>query len=478
MNYKILLIDDSQLDIDTTLAEFENEGDIEFITTQAPAKAIELVRRSPDAFAVILLDYNLPGVTGDSVAKELLAINSRLNIVILSGDSTQAAAIQTMKAGAVDFIDKQKIPRDQKVSIIRNYCHKFDDLARVVAFEADGSSRAKMIADAGLVTGRSKALAEIADQILRIKDSSSTALIRGESGTGKELVARAIHGRSSRSNRKFVAINCGAIPDGLIESELFGHEKGSFTNAITKKIGKFQLAHGGTIFLDEVGEMPLNMQVKLLRVLQEGAIDTVGGAVPIPVDVRVIAATNRDLEEAVQKGTFREDLYYRLNVIPFFVPPLRERREDIEPLISHFVRNHETGSKKKFLYSTLKYFLDFPWKGNVRELENTIDRILTLTRDEYISPHHLEPKFFGSHASGVDFDCDWKAFQEQKKLRDDDLERKYIVYHLTKSKSVRDLAVSKLKMPKSTLQTRIDDLGIEVKEFLKAKEPDYASDLE
>ena len=473
MNYKILLIDDSQLDIDTTLEEFESEADLEFTSVQSPEKALEIVRRSPDAFAVILLDYQMPGITGDKVAKDLLTINGRLNIVILSGDPTQTAAINTMKAGAVDFIDKA-LSREQKISIVRGYCRKFDEIARVVEFEANDSARAKLIKDAGLVTGRSKGLAEIAKQILMIRESSSTALIRGESGTGKELVARAIHSQSTRKGRAFVAINCGAIPENLIESELFGHEKGAFTNAINKKIGKFQLAHGGTIFLDEVGDMPLNMQVKLLRVLQEGTLDTIGGREPVQVNVRVIAATNRDLEEAVKKGEFREDLYYRLNVIPFQVPPLRERKEDIEPLISHFVHEHTTGSGKKFLYGTLKYFLDYPWKGNVRELENTIDRLLTLTPDEYISPRHLEPKFFGSHASGVDFDCDWKAFQDQKKIRDEELERKYLSYHLTKSKSVRDLAVSTLKMPKSTLQARIDDLGIEVKDLLKAKEREYA----
>ncbi len=473
MNYRILLVDDNKLDIETTLGEFAGEGDMEFSTAQTAEDALALVKRSPDAFAVILLDYNLAGTTGDKTAKDLLAINSRLNIVILSGDTTRAAAINTLKAGAVDFIDKN-LPPEDKITAVRGYCRKFDEVTRVVAFEADGSTRAKIISDAGLITGRSKALAEVAQQILRIKDSSSTALVRGESGTGKEVVARAIHDRSARKGKAFVPINCGAIPEALIESELFGHEKGAFTGALTKKIGKFQLAHGGTIFLDEIGEMPLNMQVRLLRVLQEGTIDTIGGRMPIPVDVRVVAATNRDLEEAVKKGQFREDLYYRLNVIPFHIPPLRERKEDIEPLISYFVRNHPTGSNKKFLYSTLKYFLEYPWRGNVRELENTIDRVLTLTPEEYISPRHLEPKFFGSHASGLDFDCDWQTFLDQKKERENELDRKFLSYHLTKHKSVRDLAKSKLKMPKSTLQTRINELGIDAEELTKSKEEEYA----
>lgn len=475
MNYKILLIDDSKLDIETTLGEFASEADLEFTAASSVESALELVRRSPDAFAVILLDYNMPTAKGDAVARELLAINKRLNIVILSGDPTQAAVINTMKAGAVDFIDKD-LSREQKISIVRSYCRKFDEICRVVEFQENSSERTKLIEKAGFV-GRSKSMAVIAEQILRIKESSSTVLIRGPSGVGKELVARAIHNNSSRKGRPFVAVNCGAIADGLLESELFGHEKGAFTNAITKKIGKFQVANFGTLFLDELGDMPLSMQVKILRALQEGTIDPVGAKESVHVNVRVIAATNKNLEEAVEKGQFREDLYYRLNVIPFHVPALCERREDIEPLVAHFVRSHPTGSHKKILYGTLKYFLDYPWKGNVRELENTIDRLLTLTTDDYISPRHLEPKFFGNQVAGVDFDCDWKTFLDQKKGRESDLERQYLIYHLSKSKSVRDAAVSALRMNKATLQNRIEDLGIDVREILKAKGGEYAEAL-
>ena len=471
MNYKILLIDDNKLDLDTTIGEFANEVDLEFETTSSAERAMELVRRSPDTYAVILLDYNMPNGNGDLVARDLLAINNRLNIVILSGDSTQTAVINTMKAGAVDFIDKN-LSAEQKIAIVRSYCRKFDEICRVVEFQENVSERAKIIGKAGFV-GRSKAMLEISEQIFRLKESSSTALIRGPSGVGKELVARSIHNNSTRKGRPFVAVNCGAIAEGLLESELFGHEKGAFTNAITKKIGKFQVANFGTIFLDEIGDMPLNMQVKILRALQEGTIDPVGAKEPVHVNVRVIAATNKNLEEAVEKGTFREDLYYRLNVIPFHVPALAERREDIEPLVAHFVRSHPTGSHKKILFGTLKYFLDYPWKGNVRELENTIDRILTLTADDYISPRHLEPKFFTNHAAGIDFNCDWKTFLEQKKGRENNLERQYLVHHLSKSRSVRDAAVSVLKMNKATLQNRIEDLEIDVREILKAREHEY-----
>lgn len=467
MNYKILLLDDNRLDIETTLGEFAEAADLELVVATSPEKALELIRRSPDGFAVVLLDYNMPGSNGDAVARSLLAINQRLNIVILSGDPTRAAVINTMKAGAVDFIDKA-LPAAEKVSIVRSYCRKFDEVCRVVEFQENASERSKLIEKAGFV-GRSKAMAEIAEQIFRIKESSSTVLIRGPSGVGKELVARAIHNNSSRKGRPFLAVNCGAIAEGLLESELFGHEKGAFTGAISKKIGKFQVANFGTLFLDEIGDMPLAMQVKILRALQEGTIDPVGAREPVRVNVRVIAATNKNLEEAVEKGTFREDLYYRLNVIPFHVPALSKRREDIEPLVAHFVRSHPMGSHKKILYGTLKYLLDYPWKGNVRELENTIDRLLTLTAEDYISPRHLEPKFFGNHAAGLDFDCDWKSFLEQKRGRENDLERQYLVYHLANSRSVRDAAISALKMNKATLQNRIEELEIDVGEILKAR---------
>lgn len=372
-----------------------------------------------------------------------------------------------MKAGAVDFIDKSA-SAEEKVAIVRSYCLKFDEISRVLdvkQFEKETANQDKKSS----LLGKSRAIQELNEQIKKIKESSSTVLIRGESGTGKELVARAIHNHSNRSNRPFIAINCGAISEKLIESELFGHEKGAFTDAITKKIGKFQLAHGGTIFLDEIGDMPLDMQVKLLRVLQEGTIDPVGSRESIHVNVRIIAATNVDLEEAILEKKFREDLYYRLSVIPMFLSPLRERREDIDLLVAHFLKKHAMGSQKKFLASTLRYFHEFSWKGNVRELENTVDQLLTLTVDDYISPHHLNPKFFKNQATGADFDCDWKSFTRQREVRQNEIEKKFLTYHLQKSQSVRALAIT-LKMPKSTLQLRIKELEIDVSEILKGQD--------
>jgi transcriptional regulator with PAS, ATPase and Fis domain len=273
------------------------------------------------------------------------------------------------------------------------------------------------------MVGWSDDMANVANQVLQLSQSNSdsTVLINGESGTGKELVAKAIHNLSNRESKKFIAINCGAIPANLLESELFGHERGSFTGATTKKIGKFQIANGGTIFLDEIGDMPLELQVKLLRVLQEGTIEPVGSTSPIKVNVRVLAATHVNLEEAISDGRFREDLFYRLNVIPIYLSPLRKRPDDIEPLLLHFQEKHK-GGDKKILYKTLRYLKNYSWKGNVRELENTIDRLLTMVTDSEITPEHLDAKFFTTTQGAFEeFDCDYPTF---KKMLDEMAEEK------------------------------------------------------
>jgi DNA-binding NtrC family response regulator len=247
--------------------------------------------------------------------------------------------------------------------------------------------------------GNSRIMKEIAETVDTVARSRSTVLITGESGTGKELVARAIHFRSPRREQPFIKLNCAAMPDGLIESELFGHEKGAFTGALRQSKGKFELAHGGTLLLDEIGEMPMPMQAKLLRVLQEREIDKVGAEVPIPVDVRIIATTNRDLEKHVRESKFREDLYYRLNVVPIKLPPLRERREDIPLLVDHFIAKYST--ENGFLIQgieekALKKLTEYEWPGNIRELENNLERGVVLTKRGKISAHifnleHIRP---------------------------------------------------------------------------------------
>ena len=246
--------------------------------------------------------------------------------------------------------------------------------------------------------GQSPAILRVFDLVERAADSNSTVLISGESGTGKELIARALHHNSGRASESFVPVNCGAIPGELLESELFGHEKGAFTGAINQRIGRLEMAHGGTVFLDEIGDMPPALQVKLLRVLAEGEIDRVGGTRPIPIDVRVIAATHRDLEASIAEEKFREDLYYRLNVIPIHLPPLRERQEDIPHLIQHYlaVFNESKGKNVGGVDAeALRILCCYPWPGNIRELANFIERMVVLSRASTLTPRDLPPKVLG-----------------------------------------------------------------------------------
>ena len=307
------------------------------------------------------------------------------------------APISCLKAGVSDFIQKDE-PLDKIIARIRSNFRKFDELSRVVTSKSTQyQSHQKEFEEASLISklgmvGCSASMASVAQKVLTLSKNGgdkSTILIRGESGTGKELVARAIHENSSRKAKLRIDINCASIPEGLLESELFGHEKGAFTGADKKRLGKFQVATGGTIFLDEIGEMPKELQAKLLRVLQEKTIEPIGSNSPIPVDVRVIAATHVNLEEKVESGEFREDLFYRLNQIPLFIPSLRERPEDIPPLVTHFMDKHSGREKKKLMYKTLQYLKSYQWNGNIRELENTIKQLVVLTPSDEIRPEHL-----------------------------------------------------------------------------------------
>ena len=346
----------------------------------------------------------------------------------------------------------------------------FDETRRVITQQSSNRTRflknEKLISQIGMV-GWSDEMANVANQVLQLSQSNSdsTVLINGESGTGKELVAKAVHNLSNRESKKFIAINCGAIPANLLESELFGHEKGSFTGATTKKIGKFQIANGGTIFLDEIGDMPLELQVKLLRVLQEGTIEPVGSTSPIKVNVRVLAATHVNLEEAISEGRFREDLFYRLNVIPIYLSPLRKRPDDIEPLVLHFQDKHK-GGDKKILYKTLRYLKNYSWKGNVRELENTIDRLLTMVTDNEITPEHLDAKFFTTTQGAFEeFDCDYPTFKKMLDEMAEEKEKEYILFKLRGEKSLRS-AAERISIPNTSLQRRLNSWGYSVSEVL------------
>jgi transcriptional regulator with GAF, ATPase, and Fis domain len=321
--------------------------------------------------------------------------------------------------------------------------------------------------DFGNIIGRSRLIKEIFKMIKQIADSKSTALIMGESGTGKELISRAIHYNSNRKSFPFVTINCAAIPETLIESELFGHEKGAFTNAIEKKLGRFEVAHQGTLFLDEIGELSLATQAKILRFLEEREFNRVGGSKTIKVDVRLITATNKDLNQMIKKGSFREDLYYRINVVPITLPPLRERKDDIPLLIDHFIKKFNLENNKNvkgISKEALELMMQYEWPGNIRELENLIERVIALTSNEYIQLSELPlsfkniPKINGLKESILDGKVSFTEAEEE-------FEREVILDALRRSNYVQSHAAEILGISRRILKYKMDKLGINQSKF-------------
>ncbi len=359
----------------------EYEG---FEVTEAPSgvEAIQAVERDPPD--LIFLDIKMPGIDGLEVLEQLKEKSPSIQVIIISGHGNVETAVQATKLGAFDFIEKP-LETERVLLAVRNAAERKELEEEVGRLRLRFERQYRMV-------GGSAAMEKIGEAIRRSAPTNATVLISGESGTGKELVARAIHANSKRARAPFVQVNCAAIPEDLIESELFGHEKGSFTGATAKQIGKFEQAHRGTIFLDEVGDMSARTQAKVLRVLQEGEVERVGSAVTKKVDVRVIAATNKKLEDEITAGNFREDLYFRLSVIPIEMNPLRERREDIRALVAHFIEVFSTEDhlrKKKFSPEALERLQKYSWKGNIRELRNTVERLLIMSDGDVIGAEDL-----------------------------------------------------------------------------------------
>jgi two-component system nitrogen regulation response regulator GlnG len=351
----------------------------------------QLAERS---YALVFLDIRLPDIDGLSLLEQIRAFPNAPMVVIMTAQGTVDTAINAMKKGAYEYIIK---PFDlEDVVSLAQQALRARAAAADVAMPVPLGLRDSLHASG--IIGRTEQMQQVYKMIGMVADRDVTVLIEGESGTGKELIARAIHRHSKRAKRPFVTVNCAAIPHELLESELFGHEKGSFTGAMATTVGKFQQADGGTMFLDEVGDMDLNLQAKLLRVLQEREFYRVGGRDPIRVDVRIIAATHQNLELAVTQKRFREDLYYRLNVVPVYIPPLRERREDIPLLIDYFLQRFESelGTGRKYLSNEAReVLLSYHWGGNIRELENVMKRAMVLTTSSMILPDHLPESLHG-----------------------------------------------------------------------------------
>jgi two-component system nitrogen regulation response regulator GlnG len=404
-NEKILIVDDDESVRWVLKKALDKEG-LETVLAKDAQEGFKALM--DDAISLVLMDIRMPGMSGLDALQQLRQKGQDVAVIIMTAQATMQNAIEAMRRGAYDYITK---PFDldevgllvKKALDVRRLSQEVDALRAEVREKYEG----------GLV-GTTPAMQEIYKTIGRVAESDATVLVHGESGTGKELVARAIHYHSKRAGRPFVAVNSAAIPSELLESELFGHEKGSFTGAVSRKIGKFEAATGGTLFLDEIGDMSLSLQGKLLRVLQEKEFERVGGTEPIRTDVRVIAATHHNLEKMVRENRFREDLFYRLNVIQIGLPPLRKRKDDIIPLAEHFLQKHQAGLGgvgKTLTPETQKVLRAYDWPGNVRELENAVQRAVTLSQGDKIFPDSLPPQVF---RPGQGVTISFESFLEEK----------------------------------------------------------------
>jgi DNA-binding NtrC family response regulator len=376
---RILVIDDEERMCWALERALSHEGYLVNTATRG-LQGISLAQENEPS--LVILDLKMPDIDGIEVLKELKSINPNIPVIMITAHGTIDTAIEAMKIGAADYITKPF--RLEKIKVqVRQALH-LSNLENQVNF-----LRQELGQKYGKLIGQSDSMKEVILLIRQVAKTGTTVLITGESGTGKEVAAMEIHKASNRSDKPFVAVNCAALPEQLLESELFGHERGAFTGATSKKKGRFEIADKGTILLDEIGEMPISMQVKLLRVLQERCFERVGGTRTIHSDVRVIATTNRELTSAISDGTFREDLYYRLNVMHITMPPLRTRKEDIPLLVNHFLEKFDPSKTKKISSEAMKTLSQYNWPGNIRELQNAIERALIVCQGSEIQSIHF-----------------------------------------------------------------------------------------
>ncbi|MFC2149288.1 sigma-54-dependent transcriptional regulator [Candidatus Auribacterota bacterium] len=386
MSNTLLIVDDDKSMRYSLTRLFSKEGHT-VTAAEDGLTALDLIEKKD--YDLVLMDIKMPGMNGLECLKQMKEHNPKLIAIIMTAFGTTSSAIEAIKLGAYDYIIKPFEDIDQLKELVKKALEVSSSMKNLVSTEVfkDSSEAVESI------IGKSKAMQEIYKMIGRVAESDVTVLLRGESGTGKELVARAIYHHSLRSKKPFIAVNCAALPDTLLESELFGHEKGSFTDATHLRIGKFEQANNGTIFLDEIGDMSLATQAKILRIIQEKEFQRVGGNETIKVNVRLIVATNRDLEKFIAESKFREDLYYRLNVVTIKIPPLSQRKEDIPLLVKYFINKFNKGQKKKISGisdDTIKKLTKHTWNGNVRELENATKRAMVISKKSVIGPEDFQ----------------------------------------------------------------------------------------
>jgi len=444
----ILIVDDEPAIQSALRGVFEDEG-YRVTAVGSGAEAIGVVGdEAPD---VVFLDIWMPGLDGLDTLAELKRVRPELAVIMISGHATIETAVKATRLGAYDFIEKPLSLDKTLVTVTRALEH--------VRLESENQSLREKLDDRSQLIGESACMRTLREQIAMAAPTNGRVLVQGENGSGKELVARAVHALSARHDRAFVEVNCAAIPEELIESELFGHEKGAFTGAYSRRRGRFELADGGTIFLDEIGDMSLKTQAKVLRALEEQSFERVGGKDTVKVDVRVIAASNRDLAALIREGRFREDLFYRLSVIPIEVPPLRARGGDIPLLVDHFIRifSLENGKRIKTLSGeALAYFLAYDWPGNVRELRNMVERLVIMAPRDVIEADDLPVPLRPKERWGEAGEARERTLREAR----DGFERAYILAELRANGWNMTRAAERLGIERSHLYRKIKAYGI------------------
>jgi two-component system, NtrC family, response regulator AtoC len=450
--HTVLLVDDDVSFRRVLAAQLQQDG-IGVLEAGSGEEALRALSKHP--IHVMIADLRMPGMGGMSLLAQATQTWPELAVVVLTAHGSVALAVEAMKRGATDFMEK---PCDQAEVLF---------VVRKAMLTAAQERPSRPAATGELLLGQSAAMVAALARVRRAARSNATVLIRGETGTGKELVARAIHAQSERHAEPFIKLNCAALPDALLESELFGHEKGAFTGAVGRKPGRVELAAGGTLFLDEIGDVPLSTQVKLLRVLQERQFERVGGVDTLEVDVRFVAATHRPLEELVERGEFREDLFYRLNVIPVDVAPLRERREDIEPLVACFAARSAKANglpQARFDTGVVELLVAQPWPGNVRQLENFVERLIVLSEDPCIRRADVERELQRESARARRTQAPavhGPGHRESVAAPTPQPQRALVLEALSKSNDNRALAARLLGVSRSTLYNWLRTLGID-----------------
>jgi DNA-binding NtrC family response regulator len=454
----VLVVDDEEL-YRRALERVLTRAGHNVVSARDATEALQIV--SSQAIELVLADVRMPGINGLELVRQIHEFAPDLPCIVITGYGGADQSVEALRAGAFWYLEK---PFEQsRLDVIRRLVEQAIDVGRLKAENRILQHQLRSRYRFENIVGNSKTLRGVLDVVAKVADSESTVLVTGESGTGKELIARAIHYNSRRAERMFVTVNCGAIPEELLESELFGHVKGAFTNAVSRRQGRFELADDGTIFLDEIGDMSPNLQVKLLRVLQDGSFEPVGSSKTIAVDVRIIAATNQDLEEAMRERRFREDLFYRLNVIPIEVPPLRARREDIPLLAQHFldVTNQEKRKQVEgFTREAMDVLCAYPWPGNVRELENLIERLVILGAEGEIRADDLPATLLQvapAQLSAPRLPPSGLSFREVV----DDFESDLILQALEQTQWNKNAAARLLRLNRTTLIEKIKKKGIE-----------------